>query len=439
MKCDLIIIGGGLAGSEAAWQAARMGVRVRLYEMRPHNMTEAHKSGYLAELVCSNSLKSMEITNAHGLLKEELRLLDSLIINTAWKTQVPAGSSLSVDRTEFARTITEIIESHPLIEVIHEEIETPEWDIPTIIATGPLTSKGLTRWLNNITGDEFLYFYDAISPIIPGDSINEGRVFRASRYGKGGTDYINCPLTEEEYKRFHGALIHAEKVDLHEFEKIPYFEGCMPVEVLAERGFNTLLFGPMKPVGLIDPRTGKQPFGVVQLRQEDKYGQTYNMVGFQTRLKWPEQKRVFRMIPGLEEAEFLRYGSIHRNTFINSPVLLDKNLTLKKLPHIYVTGQLTGVEGYTEATAMGLLSGISAALFIKGKVFLPPPEETAMGALLKYITEGGLSKFQPMNINWGIIPPLEEVQKKRDRIAYRKQLAQRAIEKLKEWKSRILH
>jgi len=438
MKYDLTIIGGGLAGSEAAWQAARMGIRVCLYEMRPLKMTEAHRSGYLAELVCSNSLKSVERTNAHGLLKEELGILDSLIMDMAWKTRVPAGTSLSVDRIEFAKGVTEAIESHPLIDVIRKEVESPELDQPLIIATGPLTSPGLTRWLKKIIGNEFLYFYDAISPIILGESINQERTFRASRYGKGGTDYINCPLTEEEYRQFYEALLTAERVELHEFEEIPYFEGCMPVEVLAERGFNTLLFGPMKPVGLIDPRTGKQPFAVVQLRQEDKYGQAYNMVGFQTRLKWPEQKRVFRMIPGLEEAEFLRYGSVHRNTFINSPVVLDKNLRLKKLPHIYMAGQITGVEGYVESTAMGLLAGISAALYIKGKTFIPPPEETATGALLKYITEGGPSRFQPMNINWGIIPPLEGIRKRKDRIAYREELARRAIEKIKEWKGKIL-
>lgn len=435
MRPELVIIGGGLAGSEAAWQVARRGIKVRLYEMRPRKMTEAHESEDLAELVCSNSFKSIEITNAHGLLKEELRMLGSLIMEVAEKTRVPAGSSLSVDRKEFSRMVTEAIQSHPLIEVIREEIGEPGWDCPTIIATGPLTSQGLSEWLKTITGCALIYFYDAISPIVLGDSINHEKVFRASRYQKGGTDYINCSMSREEYESFYKMLISAEMVPLREFENIPYFEGCMPVEVLASRGFNTLLFGPMKPVGLISPLTGEQPFAVVQLRQEDRYGQAYNMVGFQTRLKWPEQRRVFRMIPGLEEAEFLRYGSIHRNTYINSPALLDESLRLKNRDNVYMAGQITGVEGYGESTAMGLLAGISVSLHLQGKEYIPPPPCTAIGALMQYILQENRSSFQPMNINWGLLPPLNIARK--DRLRYRKMLAMRAIEELERWKKSI--
>src|SRR3990172_1549717 len=402
MKPELVIIGGGLAGCEAAWQAATRGVRALLYEMRPGRMTEAHKTGNLAELVCSNSLKSAEIFNAHGLLKEELRMLGSLIIRIADKTRVPAGSALAVDRHEFSNRVTEAIAAHPNKKIIQEDL---------------------------------IYFYDAISPIISGSSINEEIAFRASRYDKGGADYINCPMGKEEYEHFYNMLIAADKATLREFEDIPYFEGCMPVEAMAERGRDTLVYGPLKPVGLKDPRSGETPYAVVQLRQEDRFGQAYNMVGFQTRLKWPEQKRVFRMIPGLEHAEFLRYGSLHRNTFINSPLLLDNSLRLKREDNIYVAGQIIGVEGYAESVAMGLLAGLSATGHLRGEEFIPPPDTTGVGGLLNYVTTGSLSGFQPMNINWGLFPPLPL--KAKDKGAYREKLAERAMKDIEKWKRQL--
>lgn len=435
MKPELVIIGGGLAGSEAAWQAAERGVKVLLYEMRPGRMTEAHRTGDLAELVCSNSLKSKEITNAHGLLKEELRELGSLIMQMADKTSVPAGSALSVDRAEFSRLITEAISSHPNIKIIREEVSKLSFEVPLILATGPLTSQSMIEELKGIIKNEFIYFYDAISPIISSDSINKDVVFRASRYNKGGDDYINCPMNREEYEQFYHTLVSADKVHVKDFDKIPYFEGCMPVEVMAGRGIETLVYGPLKPVGLKDPRNGKQPHAVVQLRQEDRYGQAYNMVGFQTRLKWPEQKRVFRMIPGLEQAEFLRYGSQHRNTFIDSPRLLDTSLRLKDENNIYVAGQITGVEGYTESTAMGLLAGISAVINMRGEEFIAPPDTTGTGALLGYITTDTVLKFQPMNINWGLFPPLSVVIK--DKGANRERLARRALKDINKWKMQL--
>ena len=435
MKPELVIIGGGLAGSEAAWQAAERGVKVLLYEMRPGRMTEAHRTGDLAELVCSNSLKSKEITNSHGLLKEELRELGSLIIKIADKTAVPAGSALSVDRVEFSHLITEAISSHPNIKILREEVSKLSFEIPLILATGPLTSQTLIEALKGIIKHDLIYFFDAIAPIISRESINMDIAFTASRYDKGGADYINCPMNREEYERFYNALIAADKVNVKDFEKIPYFEGCMPVEVLAERGKETLAYGPLKPVGLKDPRNGKQPHAVVQLRQEDKFGQSYNMVGFQTRLKWPEQKKVFRMIPGLEHAEFLRYGSQHRNTFINSPVLLDTSLRLKDENNIYVAGQITGVEGYVESTAMGLLAGLSAVINMNGEEFIPPPETTATGALLNYITTETVLKFQPMNMNWGLFPPLSVAIK--DKEANRERLARRALKDIAKWKTQL--
>ena len=366
MTPEIVIIGGGLAGSEAAWQAAKRGIRVILYEMRPEKMSEAHTTGNLAELVCSNSLKSNELTNAHGLLKEELRRLDSLIIGIADKTRIPSGSALAVDRKEFSGMVTDAISSHPGIKVIREEISVPLFDVPVIIAAGPLTSEGLVSWIKRTIGDELIYFYDAVSPVISSDSINMDIAFRASRYNKGGADYLNCPMNREEYERFYNAMVVADKVPARDFEDIPYFEGCMPIEVLAGRGKETLLYGPMKPVGLKDLRTGEQPYAVIQLRQEDKYGQAYNMVGFQTRLKWPDQRKVFRMIPGLEQAEFLRYGSLHRNTFINSPLILDSSLRLKKVDNIYMAGQITGVEGYTVCIFRASGRVVSSTLF-KGK------------------------------------------------------------------------
>lgn len=430
-KSGVTIVGGGLAGSEAAWQAARQGVEVSLYEMRPVTCTPAHKTGYLAELVCSNSLGSQESVHAAGILKEEMRRLGSLVIRTADGTKVPAGSALAVDREIFSRKITEAIERHPRIHVIREEIKEVPTDTPVIIATGPLTSDHLTEQLRELNGVKHLYFYDSISPIIDGETINEGVIFRASRYNRGGPDYVNCPFSEEEYNRFYDALIKAERALAKPFEKIPYFEGCVPVEVLAERGKKTLLFGPMKPVGLMDPRSRKRPYAVVQLRQEDQFGSCYNMVGFQTKLTWPEQRRVLRMIPGLEQAEFFRYGSVHRNTFINSPLLLRETLQMRGHRLFFFAGQIVGVEGYTESAAMGLLAGINVARLLKGQSPVVPPPTTAMGTLTAHISRSDPRHFQPMNTNFGLFPPLPE--RILDRIVRRKTIAARAIADLDVW------
>ncbi len=397
---EIKIIGGGLAGVEAAYQIAKRGYRVILYEMRPDVFTPAHKTGFLSELVCSNSLKSNEFTNAHGLLKEEMRRLDSIII-TADETAIPGGKALVVDRERFSRAVTEKIKAHPLISVTREEIN----DIPSgivIIATGPLTGERLTERIRALTGESNLFFFDAISAIIAGDSIDFENAFFSSRYRHDSDDYLNCPLTEEEYNIFYHALITAERVELRPFEKTPYFEGCLPIEVMAERGKQTLLYGPMKPVGIIDRRTGKEPFAVIQLRREDSKGNMFNMVGFQTKLTYGEQERVFKLIPALRNARFFRYGSIHRNTYINSPVLSNRALQLKKQEDVFFAGQITGVEGYTESAAMGLLAGISSLCYKKGMEFTAPSPETCIGALLHYITTEK-KDFQPMNINFGIL------------------------------------
>ncbi len=430
----LHIIGAGLAGSEAAWQAAARGVRVILYEMRPFHWTPAHKTDLFGELVCSNSLRSKDLLTAAGLLKEELRLADSLIMDAALKSEVPAGSALAVDRDVFAKHITERLLEHPLVEVVREEVtELP--DGYSIIATGPLTSERLARRLSELIGAEYLYFYDAIAPIIDAESIDYTKVFRASRYGKGGDDYINCPMNKEEYERFYNALVEADTVTARVFEDEKVFEGCMPIEVMARRGKDTLRFGPMKPVGLKDPRTGKEPYAVVQLRVENIEATAYNMVGFQTRLKWPEQKRVFRLIPGLEKAEFLRYGSIHRNTFINGPKFLNKDLSLKIKPKVYIAGQLTGVEGYIESTAMGLLAGINSSRRIRGEDFVPVPETTAHGGLVRHITETSPRGFQPSNINFGLLPPL--VERVRDKKQKKQKIVLRALSAWKDYLSRV--
>lgn len=408
---EIKIIGGGLAGVEAAYQIAKRGYGVILYEMRPVLFTPAHKTGLLSELICSNSLKSKELTNAHGLLKEEMRRLDSIIINTADATSIPGGKALVVDRERFSRAITDKITSNPLIRVIREEIT----DIPkgiAIIATGPLTSDRLAECIRVLTGQGHLFFYDAISPIVEGDSIDLEKSFFASRYKDDSNDYLNCPLTEEEYNIFYNALIDAERVELRSFEGTPYFEGCLPIEIMAERGKQTLLFGPMKPVGIVDRRTGKEPFAVIQLRREDSQGRMFNMVGFQTKLTYREQDRVFRLIPALRGAQFLRYGSIHRNTYINSPALLNKALQLKNREDILFAGQITGVEGYIESAAMGLLAGISSLCLKKGIGFFAPPPETCIGALLDYITTEK-KDFQPMNINFGILMGYSKREKNR--------------------------
>nr|WP_163328679.1 FADH(2)-oxidizing methylenetetrahydrofolate--tRNA-(uracil(54)-C(5))-methyltransferase TrmFO [Desulfurobacterium thermolithotrophum] len=431
MKEIINVIGAGLAGVEAAYKVANKGHKVRLFEMRPKKTTPAHKTSLFAELVCSNTLGGKEITTPRGLLKAEMELLNSLIVEAARKTEVPAGGALAVDREKFAEYITEKIENHPNIEVIREEVtEIPKEGI-TIVASGPLTSDKFSEYLRNFLGEKELHFYDAISPIVYADTIDYSKCFWGSRYGKGGDDYLNCPMTEEEYERFYTALMEAEKVPLKDFEKACYFEGCMPIEEMAERGKQTLLFGPLKPVGLIDPKTGKRPFAVVQLRKENKEGTLLNLVGFQTKLKYPEQKRVFRLIPGLENAEFARFGSIHRNTFIKSPKLLLKTLQLKKNPKVFFAGQITGVEGYPESAATGIIAGINAVKLAESKELVYPPETTMIGALLKYITTADPKTFQPMNANFGLLLlPEKKIKGKRER---RKYLAERALEDMKRW------
>jgi len=438
MKERIIVIGGGLAGSEAVWQIVKRGIKAILYEMRPVKMTPAHKTDKLAELVCSNSLRAKNLEKAVGLLKEELKILDSIIMESALKCEIEGGKALVVDRDCFADYITKKILTHPLVEIRREEVrEIPEDEV-VIIATGPLTSQALAESLAKFVDAPYLHFYDAIAPIVYADSINWDKVFIADRYGKGEGTYVNCPLTKEEYDRFVEELLKAEKVPLHPFEEPRYFEGCLPIEVMAERGKDTLRYGPMKPVGLIDPRTGKEPYAVVQLRPENKEKTLYNMVGFQTKLKYPEQERIFRMIPGLEKAEFARYGSIHRNTFVNAPLVLKPTLQLKKAPNIFLAGQITGVEGYVESTAMGLVAGINAVRFLKGKKLLIPPPETAIGSLIHYLQTADPKHFQPMNINWGLFPPLNLKTKKK----FKKQekylkLAERALKIIEVWKKEI--
>ncbi|WP_456426754.1 FADH(2)-oxidizing methylenetetrahydrofolate--tRNA-(uracil(54)-C(5))-methyltransferase TrmFO [Desulfurobacterium sp.] len=428
------VIGAGLAGSEAAWYLAQKGIPVTLYEMRPKKLTPAHKTELFGELVCSNTLGGIDETTARGLLKKEMEILNSLIVEAAKKTAVPAGGALAVNRKDFATYITEKISQHPLIEVTREEVtKIPENEI-TIVATGPLTSDSLSQYLTEFLGEKSLSFYDAIAPIVYADTIDYSKCFWGSRYGKGGNDYLNCPMTEEEYERFYNALMEAEKVPLKEFEKEAYFEGCMPIEEMAERGKETLLFGPLKPVGLIDPKTGKRPFAVVQLRKENREGTLLNMVGFQTKLTYPAQKKVFRLIPGLENVEFARYGSIHRNTFINSPKLLLPTLQLKKNPNILFAGQITGVEGYPESAASGIIAGINAAKLLKGETPVSPPPTTMIGGLLKYITEANSKRFQPMNANFGLLPP---VKAKGKRIR-RKIQAEKALKDMKRWAGNVL-
>ena len=427
---DMItIIGGGLAGAEAAWQVAQNNIPVQLYEMRPLKSTPVHHTDLLAELVCSNSLRAESTENAVGLLKAEMKRLDSLIIECAYQHRVPAGGTLAVDRFAFSQEVTSRIAAHPKITLLRREItELPETGI-AIIATGPLTSRGLSDTIVKITGREYCYFYDAASPIVLGETIDFSRAFWASRYGKGGNDYINCPMDEEEYRSFYSELINAERFPLHCFEKEVNFEGCLPVEVLAKRGYQTPLFGPMKPVGLFDPKSGKRPYAVVQLRRDNKAGTLYNMVGFQTNLKWNEQARIFKMIPGLQDAEFVRFGVMHRNTFINSPLLLKPTLQTHWSENLLFAGQITGVEGYLESAATGLVAGINATKISKGQEPLVFPSSTAHGALCSYITAGAVADvFQPMNVNFGLFPPLDRpVQGKKER---GRAMAQRSLEVL---------
>jgi methylenetetrahydrofolate--tRNA-(uracil-5-)-methyltransferase len=430
----LIIVGGGLAGSEAAWQAARLGCRVVLYEMKPQLFSPAHHSPLLAELVCSNSLRSDDVTSAVGLLKEEMRCLGSLVIEAAEQTRVPAGKALAVDREKFARYITEKIAASSFITVIREEIRELPAMLPEssaiILATGPLTSDAMTESLGRLTGKEHLAFYDAIAPIVEAESLDSNIVFQASRYDAGPGDYLNCPMDKLQYENFITELAQAEKMPLKSFEKQQYFEGCLPIEVMLDRGPETLRFGPMKPVGLIDPRTGREAHAVVQLRRENKEGTHYNMVGFQTKLTYSEQKRIFRMIPGMEQAEFTRLGSIHRNTFVCGPEFLLPSLQAKKRHDLLLAGQLSGVEGYVESTAIGLLAGINGARLVSGHNPVVPPPETALGALVTHLTATDPKRFQPSNINFGLFPRLHLKTPKKFR---GEKYAERALQALKQW------
>ncbi|MGH7934519.1 MAG: methylenetetrahydrofolate--tRNA-(uracil(54)-C(5))-methyltransferase (FADH(2)-oxidizing) TrmFO [Candidatus Binataceae bacterium] len=400
------VVGAGLAGSEAAWQLARRGVRVRLFEMRPVRMTEAHQTALFAELVCSNSLRSASLETAVGVLKEEMRRMGSLVMVAAGRASVPAGAALAVDRDSFAGAITAVLEDHPMVEVVRAEVTAIPAG-PTIVASGPLTSAALGAELNRLIGERHLYFYDAIAPIVTAESIDMSIAFRASRYGKGGDDYINCPLDEAEYDAFVSAVMAADKVELHPFEKPVYFEGCMPIEEMARRGQQTLAFGPMRPVGLSDPRSGRRPCAVVQLRQDDSEGRLYNMVGFQTKMTYSEQRRVLRMIPGLQNAEFVRLGSLHRNTFVDSPRLLLPTLQLRAREGLFLAGQMIGVEGYVESAAAGMLAAINAARMVRGEAPVVPPHETALGSLVAYVTDATRQNFQPMNANYGLMPDLK--------------------------------
>jgi methylenetetrahydrofolate--tRNA-(uracil-5-)-methyltransferase len=428
----VMIVGGGLAGCEAAWQLLRRGHAVHLFEMKPQKFSPAHKTQHLAELVCSNSLKSNDPGSAPGQLKDEMRRLGSLILTAADQTAVAAGSALAVDRVEFSLRIEAALLREKLFSLLRREITEIPADVLTIIATGPLTSDLLAAALQQKLGGSSLYFYDAIAPIVYADSINMEKVYWASRYDKGTPDYLNCPLSEDEYQHFREELLQGEKVALRDFEEVKHFEGCLPVEVLATRGRDTLAFGPMKPVGLINPHTGALPHAVVQLRRENASGTLFNLVGFQTKLTWPAQERIFRMIPGLENVRFARMGSIHRNTYIHSPSLLTPSLQLKTDPSIFFAGQVTGVEGYMESTAMGLLAGLNAANILEGKQLVPPPPTTAIGALARYITSAESAKnFQPMNINFGILEPLltKKMKKKEKHLLYGK----RAMHDLTCW------
>lgn len=429
---EVTIIGAGLAGSEAALQLAKRGFKVKLYEMRPQKTTGAHTGGSCAEFVCSNSLGSADITNASGLLKHEMEILNGELIKTAYECRVPAGSALAIDREMFSEKVTEKIKSNPNIELIREEL-TQIPDTPVIIASGPLTSDKLADAIKRFTRSEHLHFFDAIAPIVEKDSINFDKAFYASRYDKGEASYINCPMNKEEYKKFYDILTHAPRIELKEFEKnAKFFESCLPIEVLASRGVDTLRFGPMKPVGLVDKRTGIENYAVVQLRQDNSAKTLYNLVGFQTNLKWGSQKELLQSIPGLENANIIRYGVMHRNTFINSPKILNASLQTKKRSDLFFAGQITGTEGYTESIATGLLAGINMAKFLNGEKLLELPEETMLGALTHYISNPEHEKFQPINSNWGILPPVELPKKERKNKKLKAELmAERSLNVLK--------
>ncbi|HEX8845991.1 MAG TPA: methylenetetrahydrofolate--tRNA-(uracil(54)-C(5))-methyltransferase (FADH(2)-oxidizing) TrmFO [Pyrinomonadaceae bacterium] len=429
---DVIIIGGGFAGVEAAWQAARLGARVRLYEMRPVRQTPAHRTDKLCEIVCSNSLKSDEPGTAPYLLKEELRRGSSIVMEAAARTRVPAGAALAVDRHKFAEFLTERIEAHPNITVVREEVTRIPDDGVTVVATGPLTSETLTAEIMRLTGDGQLYFYDAIAPIVSADTVNTEIAFRAARYDKGGDDYLNCPFDEDEYARFYTELINAKSVPLQRFEETRWFEACLPIEELARRGVDTLRYGPMKPVGLRDPRTGRAPYAAVQLRQENVLADAYSLVGFQNHLRFGEQARVLRLIPGLEEAEFLQYGQIHRNTYICAPRVLAQTLQVRERPTLFFAGQITGVEGYVESVASGWLAGLNAARFAAGQSLTLAPSKSATAALARYVSGADPKTYQPANITFALLEPLAEehkrrVRRKQDRRHLQVELA------LKEW------
>lgn len=430
---ELKIIGGGLAGCEAAWQAANRGIKVKLYEMKPTVFSPAHTNKNLCELVCSNSLKGNGLDNACGLLKEEMRRMGSLVISCADETKVPAGGALAVDREKFASLVTEKIKAHPNIEVINEEVSEIDTDEYTIVASGPLTHGHLTEAITALTGQDSLFFFDAAAPVVTRESIDEEKTYLAARYNKGTADYINCPMEKDEYEAFYEALINAERAPLHEnIENVKVFEGCMPVEIMAARGKETLCFGPLKPKGLPNPKTGKEPYAVLQLRRDNTEGTLYNLVGFQTNLKFGEQKRVFSMIPGLENAEFVRYGVMHRNTYINSPSVLSDDYSLIKNPKVFFAGQITGVEGYVESASSGMIAGINAARKIMGMETVRFPASTCSGALIKYITDRENKRFQPMNANFGIIEwERVKIKNKKERYEYISSLALEALEKVK--------
>ena len=426
------VIGAGLAGCEAAWTLAQQGVAVRLYEMKPQQYTPAHQYKGFAELICSNSLKAARIGSAAGMLKEEMRILGSLTMEAAQQTSVSAGGALAVDRERFSDFITERILAHPLIEVVHQRVDhLPEGT--GIVASGPLTEEHLAQDIAQLCGESYLSFFDAAAPIVTFESLDKDKVFFAARYGRGEDDYINCPMDKEQYEAFYEQLVQAESVQLHSFEReqMKVYEGCMPVEVMAKRGADTLRYGPLKPVGLTDPHTGRRPWAVVQLRSENRQGSLYNLVGFQTNLKFPEQKRVFSMIPGLEQAEFVRYGVMHRNTFLDSPRLLESDLSLKKRPEIYFAGQITGVEGYVESAASGILAGHNLARRLRGEQPLQLPLDCMLGALVHYISDPSVSDFQPMGANMGILPPWQE--RVKDKTKRYELIANRGLDSLRAY------
>jgi methylenetetrahydrofolate--tRNA-(uracil-5-)-methyltransferase len=471
----ITIVGGGLAGSEAAWQAASRGLQVKLFEMRPSRPTAVHKTDRLAELVCSNSFRGDKLDNAVGLLKEEMRRLGSLVMRAADASRVPAGAALAVDRERFAQTITDAIGQHPLIALAREEVTAvpPSTDRePVILATGPLTSDALAEDLRRLVGQDYLYFYDAVSPIVLAESIDRSKVFRQSRWDRdvrlkpdatgnvtgdgsvlqadvdhrpagpacgvddGQGDYLNCPMTRDEYERFHDAVIHAESATVHDFDKEKFFEGCLPIEVMAHRGVDTLRFGPMKPVGLVDPRTGRAPYAVVQLRQDNIAGDHFSLVGFQTQLKWGEQERVLRLIPGLERAEFVRFGVVHRNTYVNGPTVLTDTWQVRAHPSLLLAGQMSGVEGYVESAAAGLMAGLTAAALVKGEPVVPAPKTTAIGALAYYVSHANPAHYDPSNITFGIMPPLPagaSPARSKNKLAKKLAIADRALEDLRTW------